>query len=446
MATTAPESAKRVRSFLGPKVGQELATLLQAIACCEYQVEASRLALHVLPFYTPSLAYRLLTEYCPGGLLSHSDFQEFLDEWKVEYTPATLKGLLMDFSPIRNIMDYQEFLMMTNPSSTIEKKENDLTTDNVSEELRFKLESSLVLFILKELKYQDEIEKRRLKLFSNFRLDLYELFCLIDYDARGVITYDDTKRFLGASGLEFDHQHWDSLVFRAKKGRFIHPKQEAISFMEFHDLVFPVTYFMIQVQKDISNWLNYLDGIERQADPSTPDDSAILASSHFAKGAPENLTTPAKKIQSNIPTETKQSKKDQFAHIPQAALESFATEKKHKSKFPKSKTDLSFFDSLYKVGEEDTRSGLAAAGQGKPTARVPGPPPPTWRLASGRNTNRDLKSARNNFDESFFEAGMDEPWLPYNKEYEGYYKGKGLTSKYTRYIMSFLEAANIMYG
>ena len=450
MSTQAPESAKKIKKTQDRDCAVELATLLQAVAAYEYQVEASRLALNVLPFYTPNLAYQLLTEFCPGGLLSHSDFQEFLDDWKVEYTQTTLKGLLMDFSPIRNIMDYHEFLMMTSPSSTIDKRENDLNLGTISEELRFKLESSLVLFILKELKYQDEVEKRRLKLFSAFSYDMFQLFSLIDYDAKGLLTFEDTKRFVKSSGLEFDHQHWDSLVFRAKKSRYIHPKQESISFMEFHDLIFPVTYFMIQAQKDISNWLNYLDGVEREADPTTPDESGMINHPQFAKGTSDIQSTPAQqKAPSNIPTETKQSKHGgQTVGRDHTALDDHMTEKKQRTRQMKSKIDLSFFDSLYRVTEDETRAELPVSHKQNQTkvGKPPGPPPPTWRIVSGNNTQRGARSARNGFDESFFEAGMDEPWLPFNKEYQGFYKGRGVVSKYTRYMVSFLEAANIMYG
>lgn len=57
----------------------QLAVLLQAVACCEAQVERSRLALHMLPYYTPSLAYKIMGECCALGIVTHRDVSNFLE-------------------------------------------------------------------------------------------------------------------------------------------------------------------------------------------------------------------------------------------------------------------------------------------------------------------------------------------------------------------------------
>ena len=154
----------------------DLAMFLQAVAACESHVEKSRLALNLLPYYAPSLAFSLLVEGCAGNIFSQADLSKFLQDWRIDFCSTSLKGMMMDFCPIRNIISYEDFLTITTPKSFCERKHSTLDTNSVSDDLRFKIESSLVLFFLKEIKYQREVERTRLRLFKTYKKDIFELF------------------------------------------------------------------------------------------------------------------------------------------------------------------------------------------------------------------------------------------------------------------------------
>jgi len=231
-----------------------LGILLQAVAHCETWVEQARVALNDLPFYSPQIMYFILSKHCDDEIMTQGDLVRFMDEWKVKYTETSLKGLFMDFCPHRNLFEYEDFLLLTMPSSLAEKKEIKIAVSELSDDISFKLETSFVLFLVKEIKYQSEVENRRLDLFEAFRVDPMELFKMIDGGKKGYIDYADTRQFMRSIGLEFETIDWDNIVFRTKKSRSSNPVVERIYFTEFHDLLYPITYFENIGRSEIINW------------------------------------------------------------------------------------------------------------------------------------------------------------------------------------------------
>jgi len=457
----------------------DLCILLQGIANCETMVEKSRLALNLLPYYSPAVCYKIMSEFCPAGIISQKDIITFLDEWKVDYCDTSVKGLLMDFCPIRNIFDYEDFLLMTAPKSLSEKKEVELPLSEMSDDLRFKLESSLVLFFIKELKYQKEVEKLRLKVIGTHKRDILALFNIIDKQGAGVIDCNQVKRLMDLHGLEFEANDWDNLVFRAKKLRSSNPRAETIYFTEFHDLIYPITYFEILGQKEYSQWINYLDTGERvdEADKyvslpeqyasnagSTPNSGSKIMSSQEKEVAKGSERTPAKvRPPGDEATQIKLMRKSEAAanQVP-TMFANYATNKKGKVGFP-SPIDLSFFDSLYKVGEDEkekdpSKIGLYSSRRTLDQVKSPQSKDEVLtsskkresersvKIVSGNSSKRNLKSNRDG-DDSFFEMGMSSPWLRFDKKYENAgMKGKNLTSKFVRYLVNFKDATANMYG
>ena len=85
---------------------------------------------------------------------------------------------------------------------------------------------------------------------------------MIDTKERGYLDYQTVKKYIDSHGLEFEISDWSSLVFRAKSIHSINPKVEVITFIEFHDLIYPITFFEILSHKELDQWINYLDSAE----------------------------------------------------------------------------------------------------------------------------------------------------------------------------------------
>ena len=112
--------------------------------------------------------------------------------------------------------------------------------------------------------------------------------------------------------------------------------------------------------------------------------------------------------------------------------------------------DLSFFDSLYRVTEDEeslrdiTEISQSKDKSGHPTdGRINQNPMPS----SAQKTNQ-LLSVRSGRDESFYESGMDTPWLSFDKDYSvaGLKLRSRLKSKFVRYMESYKQATTEMYG
>lgn len=374
------------------------------------------------------------------------------------------------------MFDYEDFLLMTSSKTFFEKKETGLGLKSVSEELRFKIESSLVLFFLKELKYQREIEKLRLNLFNGFQFNILELYEFIDTEDQGFIDYEQMKAFIESRGLEFESFYWDNLLFRLKKKTSNNPKAEKIMFIEFHDLLYPVTFFEVLSQKEYLKWLNYLDTGERfdevEAEISYMKTPRPTPNSHRkvkGKDTHEFDSTPSKlkvrEYQDHVPTELKKNLN------PQQLFELEETKKKIVKRGGNSfeggqEEEENFFGSLYRVKEVDESFKMmghltykkenilsespSSISERKHielmhSGRKPKPTPKENRTP--RTPFRSQNPADTSIDQSFYEDGMNIPWLHYNKHYEiEGFKGSKLLSKYTRYIQTLKDAANDMYG
>lgn len=385
----------------------------------------------------------------------------------MEYAETSIKGLFLEFSPIRNIFDYEDFLLMTSPKSFFEKKETGLSLKSISDELRFKIESSLVLFLMKEVRYQEQIEKMRLQLFAKHQLDLLELFRLVDLQRNGYLAFSDLRSFFEVCGLEFELCHWESLVFRAKKKKSNNLRCETILFMEFHDLLYPITFFEILSQKDYGKWVSYLDGGERVQDPEA-DDASRLQSPHPSKyESAEPAELPAQQTLLVTPVKQKQAPEDlgdktQSRPFKKMQSGDEGTIKKEKLSFGKIRNlrGLCFFDSLYRIPEMEVlpQSTKPIPGFGNWSgARLADSPqdlPSNLKLVHhaenrpfAERTSSSIMSSFRGAEHSFYEAGMNTPWLHYNKKYDlSNIKGSHLTSKFSRYLPVMREAANDMYG
>lgn len=412
---------------------QDLAILLQSISLCEASVEKSRMALSLLPYYTPSLGYRILSEFSSAGLVTLKDISDFLVDWKVDFSPGSLKGFFLDFCPIRNVFEYEDFLLFTSPKSMSEKKETELTLEGLSEDLRFKIESSLVLFFLKEIKYQTLIEKNRLKLFTDHRYNVMDLYLTIDKHKLGAIDYQQMKSFMDSIGLVFEIQNWDNLLFRAKRHRSQNPKGEVLTFTEFHDLIYPITFFEILSQKEYTKWINYFDCGERvEEEDELPQNISVSFVSGYdftetiqSQNKATNKVTPKKspgKTYENLLTAPKPSRNlqresygDSFSHL--------TTVKKNH--YPR-KTDLSFFEGLHKL-EEDRMERLSLSSVQQDL--------PPWTCQNSV------------IEKSFYELGMNTPWLSYKQKYDlDGLQGAGLESRFLRYRICPKQSASDMYG
>lgn len=403
----------------------ELAIFIQAVASYEAQIEKGRLALNLLQFYSPDIAFTILTEFCPGGVISQNDLSDFLKDWQVPVTSTEIRGIFLDFCSVRSVMDYQSFLLMTLPGAYLEKKAFRFTLESLTEETRFKLESSIVLFLLKELKFQRDIEQRRLRLVANERNSIIELYRLLDFNGRGYVKFEDVAAYLSSFNLEFESSAWANFVFRAKKHKSLNPQIEKITFTEFHDLLFPVTFFEMHIESSLPGCLKYLDLKEQGMTPDFVKPISISVEK-------ENLFTPKKGINEAKKPDS-QSQQETAAH----------TIKKS------AKKEVSFFTPFYEIQAEDQEKVLMAlSNQGS-----------GWL----NDTDQDLKlsvshdhQSKNKEDCPIFskESSPKRPSLnnsaienklDFEVDYSRCFTHKQLPSKFSRYLLTMKEASNALY-
>lgn len=428
----------------------DLAVFLQAVASLETQIEKKRLALNLLQFYSSEVAFNILTEFSTGKLISQADLAAFLKDWQVETTNTEIRGIFLEFCPIRSVMDYASFLLLTMPEAYLDKKDARISLESLSEELRFKLESALVLFLMKELKFQKEIETRRLHLLSSKKVGILELFRLIDVQRKGFVNYQDVAGFLESFDLKFDANSWASLLFRAKKKRCVNVHKEKISFTDFHDLVYPVTFFEKLIQREMDDCIVYLD--EKEQGNTSKKVPAI------AENPNALYETPQKNIQKEKYGSHEGTGKDtlsKFTTKPQTSKKpsNQPTATKSEKKSPL-KQRTSFLSPFHNVSDDErgmmyltSKSDLFESDNsvhdiylGQDWGQFKG-----QRIlmsqANSKPAEPDILSI-----EVTDEEGDKPSLIPFNKDYSKEVGGKCLPSKYVRYFLSLKEAADIMYA
>ena len=406
----------------------ELAVFLQAVASYEAQIEKGRLALNLLKFYSPQVAFKILTEFCPGGVISQNDLADFLKDWQVVTTASQVRGIFLDFCAVRSIMDYQSYLLMTLPSAFLDKKRSEITLESLSEELRFKLESSLVLFFMKELKFQSEIEQRRVKLIQNFPHSILALYQMVDPSRRGYVKYEDVAQFLNSYNLEFEMHAWTSLVFRAKKRRCFNAQNEKITFTEFHDLLYPIQFLEQAIEGNVGECLSYFDLKEQGNTPEFP------------------LSQLASTDKESRQHHTPQKSGNQYKSATLSDLETAAHSNKKSGK-----KEVSFFNPFYEIHSEDQGKVLFALSN----------PGTEWMTESDRGYEPGIQFHRSSKKTPSAESRLlskeESPLkeedaqlekrgcLDFNADYSRHFQLKQLPSKFSRYLITLKEASNTMY-
>ena len=389
----------------------KLAELLQQVAACEGGVEKNRLALNLQASYGSRLAFNVLAAHSDSELVTVYDVATFLNDYFVSFRMLHLFAIFAEYAPIRNVLTYEDYLLLTCSRRYNSKDSSSLPTDpsSITDELRYKLETSLVLFLMKELKYQRLLEEKRLELFQGAkgeRYDMEELFRMITEEKN--ITYEALKRFMEKQELEFNHADWESLVFRTKKLVVVNGSKTVITFTEFHDLLYPITYFQLISRQEYNHWISYLDQEERPTALNVHNDADCLI-----PPTPPNdhllLTTPSKSLSSTS-----------FTPLKHLSLASTTTPKKKSHSKPQVKRlELSFFDSFYKIDDD--------MGNNAPTKN---------------NKDKDNVIRSTSVNDTEQQQQEKEAWLDYRKRY----MNMKMLSKYERYMMCYRQALDDMYA
>lgn len=438
----------------------ELAVFLQAVSSLELQLEKKRLALNLLQFYSSDIAFKLLSEFSEDGMISQSDITGFLNDWHVDTCSTEIRGLFLDFCQIRSVMDYSSYLYMTVPAAYLDKQPSNLTVQSLSEEVRFKLESAIVLFLMKELKFQRDIEKRRLALLDCKRFDIQELFHSIDSNSKGYLKFEDLIQFLETYDLHFDTNAWAALLFRAKKKRCINTTKEKLTFTDFHDLIYPVTFFEQLMQRDMDECLHYLDKQEQ----------GYVTKLDLKSKARTTVHTPVKDNKASDSQETGKfgTTKKINSQITTKAHSGIKPSQQNTAERPKTKKSpqKDFLSPFYQVSEDGLKmmnltinsdifetdsvyhDGVIDRSQLRYTNRETTPSKSlSYSLTSREMTptkDTSIKEGKNKTADRQSTSG--DAWIHYNRDYSTVYGHKTLPSKFVRYYMTLKAAADLMYA
>jgi hypothetical protein len=80
---------------------------------------------------------------------------------------------------------------------------------------------------------------------------------MIDRNQCGFIDFKLLNHFMNSLQLKFDEKDWQNLLFRIKKKRNVEPQDQRINFVEFHDLIYPITYFQMFSINEYVGWKQY---------------------------------------------------------------------------------------------------------------------------------------------------------------------------------------------
>lgn len=121
-----------------------------------------------------------------------------------------------------------------------------------------KIKTQIAQLFAREIDFNKEVENRRLALFGSNKLSPHFYFKLIDVNECGFVDYSLMSLFMMKQKLNFTVEDWNLLLFRIKKLCPSNTIEEEIKYIEFHDLIYPLTYFHSHSVKEYIKWKIYL--------------------------------------------------------------------------------------------------------------------------------------------------------------------------------------------